>query len=181
MDTVWVLGDQLNRDVGALRGKEPGDVRVLLVESRRKLGGRRWHRQRLHLYLASLRRFAGELEKAGFAVDHRRADDFESGLAAHRKAHAPGRVLAMEPSRFGAAERLRGFDVELVRNDQFLCHPDDFRAWAEGRKTLRMESFYRWQRQRLDVLMDDDEPEGGRWNFDEENREPPPGARRPSR
>jgi deoxyribodipyrimidine photolyase-related protein len=37
-----------------------------------------------------------------------------------------------------------------------------------------MEDFYRWQRKRLHVLMDGDEPAGGRWNFDEENRQPPP-------
>ena len=42
-----------------------------------------------------------------------------------------------------------------------------------------MEDFYRWQRRRLDVLMDGDEPVGGRWNFDSENREPPPAETRP--
>lgn len=174
MDTVWVLGDQLSRNTGALRDKGPGDVRVLLVESRKRLGARRWHRQRLHLYMTAMRRFAGELERAGFEVDHRQADDLAAGLEAHRKACSPERVLAMEPSRHGAAERMKRWDVELVRNDQFLCHPDEFRDWAEGKGSLRMESFYRWQRERLDLLMDDGEPAGGRWNFDEENREPPP-------
>jgi len=42
-----------------------------------------------------------------------------------------------------------------------------------------MEDFYRWQRRRLDVLMDGSEPLAGRWNFDSENREPPPGEARP--
>ena len=36
------------------------------------------------------------------------------------------------------------------------------------------DSFYRWQRRRLGVLMDGAEPAGGRWNFDHDNREPPP-------
>lgn len=33
-------------------------------------------------------------------------------------------------------------------------------------------SFYRWQRKRLDVLMDGDEPIGGSWTYDTMNREP---------
>jgi deoxyribodipyrimidine photolyase-related protein len=37
-----------------------------------------------------------------------------------------------------------------------------------------MEDFYRWQRRRLNVLMDGDEPCHGQWNFDAENRLPPP-------
>ncbi len=37
-----------------------------------------------------------------------------------------------------------------------------------------MEDFYREQRRRFDVLMDGDKPVGGRWNYDEDNREPPP-------
>ncbi len=58
METVWVFGDQLNRRVGPLAGRKAGDVRVLLVENQRRLQERRWHRQRLHLYVAAMRRFA---------------------------------------------------------------------------------------------------------------------------
>ena len=39
-----------------------------------------------------------------------------------------------------------------------------------------MEDFYRDARRRHGVLMDGDEPVGGRWNLDAENREPPPRA-----
>lgn len=42
-----------------------------------------------------------------------------------------------------------------------------------------MEDFYRWQRTRLDVLLDDGAPAGGRWNYDRDNREPPPTDGRP--
>ena len=55
-----------------------------------------------------------------------------------------------------------------------LCHPDEFARWAAGTRRLRLEDFYRWQRRRLGYLMDGDEPAGGRWNFDADNRQPPP-------
>ena len=69
MRTVWVLGDQLQRHVGPLADAEPDDTRVLVVESDALVVGRHWHRQRLHLVLAAMRRFADELAEAGFTVD----------------------------------------------------------------------------------------------------------------
>jgi deoxyribodipyrimidine photolyase-related protein len=69
--------------------------------------------------------------------------------------------------------------VGIVRSNQFLCHYEEFAAWAQGRRRLRNEDFYRWQRRRLGYLMDGDEPAGGRWNFDVENRKPPPADQRP--
>ena len=70
---------------------------------------------------------------------------------------------------------LEHLGVDIVRNDQFTCHYDDFASWANGRKSFKMEDFYRWQRSRLELMMDGaSEPAGGRWNFDHDNRERPP-------
>jgi len=55
-DTVWVLGDQLNRELGALRGATAQRARVLLVESTAKLASKRWHVQRAHLVITAMRR-----------------------------------------------------------------------------------------------------------------------------
>ncbi len=174
MQSVLVLGDQLNRRIGALAAADPGDARVLMIESRAMIEGRPFHRQRLHLVVAAMRRFAAELEDAGFAVDYRRAPSLRAGLDAHRRAHDPEAVVATEPNSRPVRKLLAGLGVEFVRSDQFLCHPDEFAEWAGDRTRLRMEDFYRWQRRRLGYLMDGDEPAGGRWNYDDENREPPP-------
>ena len=34
-----------------------------------------------------------------------------------------------------------------------------------------MESFYRWMRKRYNVMMDNDKPAGGQWNYDQKNRQ----------
>ncbi|MBA3303992.1 MAG: cryptochrome/photolyase family protein, partial [Acidimicrobiia bacterium] len=133
-----------------------------------------YHRQRLHLVLTAIRRFAAALRDAGFDVDHRRAPTLLEGLAAHRAEHRPGTVRATEPLSWGLERLVVRAGVELVRSNQFLCHRDEFATWASGRRRLVMEDFYRQQRQRLGYLMDGDQPVGGRWNFDAENREPPP-------
>ena len=174
VDTVWVLGDQLNRHFGALRDARTDRTRVLLVESAAKLASKRWHRQRAHVVVASMRRFAAGLRAEGFTVDHRRSASLAEGFREHVVDHAPERVTAMEPASWDGRDLLGRLDVEMVRSDQFLCHPDDFAEWVGDRRALRMEDFYRWQRRRLGYLMDGDEPAGGRWNFDADNREPPP-------
>ncbi len=174
METVWVLGDQLNRRIGALAEAHPSTHRILLVESRQHLERRPTHRQRLHLVVTAMRRFAGELREEGFEVDFRQSPDMAGGLAAHRGEH-DGAVVVTEPNSRSGRRFMDRHGVRQVASDQFLCHPSDFARWADGRKALRMEDFYRWQRTRLGYLMDGDEPVGGRWNYDSENREPPPG------
>jgi deoxyribodipyrimidine photolyase-related protein len=173
MDTVLVLGDQLNRAIGALAAADPATHRVLLVESEWKTG-QPLHRQRLHLVLTAMRRCAEELRAEGFEVDHRRSRNLASGVAEHRAEFAPVRVVATEALSRRSERHLADAGVEFIRSNQFLCHRDDFAAWAGDRESLRMEDFYRWQRRRLGYLMDGDEPVEGRWNFDAENREPPP-------
>jgi deoxyribodipyrimidine photolyase-related protein len=107
-------------------------------------------------------------------VDHRRASSFAEGLAEHRRHHRPGRVRATEPLSWNGRRMLAAAGVEVVRSDQMLCHHADFAAWAGGQRRLRMEDFNRWRRKATGYLMDGDEPAGGRWNFDAENRRPPP-------
>ena len=174
MKTVWVLGDQLHRGIGALRDATPAHSRVLLVESRAKLASKPWHRQRAHLVLSAMRHFAAELRTEGFEVDHRVAPSLRAGWREHVAEFAPSRVRAMSPASWDGVALLRELGVELVENDQFLCSAEQFAAFAATRRTVKMEDFYRWQRRRLGVLMDGAEPAGGRWNFDHDNREPPP-------
>jgi deoxyribodipyrimidine photolyase-related protein len=174
LPTVWVLGDQLNRDLGALRDITPETHRILMVESATKLSGKRWHRQRAHFVLAAMRRFADELRDSGFDVDYRSAESLRTGHEGHVVDFSPTEVIATEPASWDGLELLRELHVTIVRSNQFLCHYDDFAEWAGDRRQLKMEDFYRWQRRRLGYLMDGDEPVAGRWNFDDENRQPPP-------
>jgi len=178
LDTIWVLGDQLNRTVGPLAARAPGDCRVLMVESDTKRHSKRWHRQRLHLVLSAMRHFAQELRDEGFEVDYRHAPTLRAGLRAHVDEFDVDRVIAMEPMSWDGRVMLEELGIDIDRNEQFTCHYDDFAQWADDRKSFKMEDFYRWQRQRLDVLMDavgdEVEPAGGKWNFDHDNRERPP-------
>ena len=174
MITVVVLGDQLNRSIGALGDAQPATHRVLFVESRGKIASRPWHRQRAHFIVASMRRFAADLGTEGFDVDYRVAATMREGIEAHRNDHAPTAMIATEPNSYDARLLFQKLNIATVRSNQFLCHPDDFATFAATKKSFKMEDFYRWQRRRLGYLMSGNEPEGDKWNFDDENRQPPP-------
>jgi deoxyribodipyrimidine photolyase-related protein len=88
----------------------------------------------------------------------------------------PQRLVAVLPGEFrllqevsAACERSRIL-LDLREDRHFYCSPAQFGNWAGSRKELRLEHFYRHQRRRSGVLMDGAEPEGGRWNFDTDNR-----------
>ncbi|MFM8971429.1 MAG: cryptochrome/photolyase family protein, partial [Actinomycetota bacterium] len=162
--TIWVFGDQLNRGIGPLAGARPKVDRILMVESAEHLGRRPWHRQRAHLIVAAMRRFAIELAAEGFVVDLRRAPTYAAGLEAHRAEHSPGSVVAMAPSSIRGRRLVAALGVEIEPDERFLTDVADFEELFAGSKRRTMETFYRWQRRRLGYLMDGDEPVTGRWN-----------------
>jgi deoxyribodipyrimidine photolyase-related protein len=174
MISVWVLGDQLNLKIGALAEAKPKTHRVLIIESQNKIGSRPWHIQRAHFLVTSMRRFALELQEKGFEVDYRHAATMAEGFQQHVAQFSPTSVVATEPNSVTARQLLQRLHVATVPSNQFLCHTSLFEQFSEGKKSLKMEDFYRWQRKRLGYLMDGANPVGGEWNFDKDNREPPP-------
>ena len=172
--TIWIFGDQLNQNIASLEGRSPEDCRVLLVESQQKIFSKPWHAQRQHLIVSAMSHFAEELRAEGYEVDYRHAASMRAGLEIHREETSVTEVVAMEPNSWTASQLLDELGVQRVPNNQFLCSSEDFVRWSQSRKSLRMEDFYRWQRKRHEILMDGTEPLAGRWNFDAENRKPPP-------
>ena len=173
-NTVWVFGDQLNRSIGALSTAKPDSDRVLIVNAADKFAGRPWHPARAALISRAMANFADELRAEGFEVDYRNAPTMRAGVTAHRNEYSPLAVRVTEPNSFTARRLVKELNVVSVASNQFLCHPTEFNGWASDRKNFKMEDFYRWQRRRLGYLMDGEQPAGGEWNFDEDNRERPP-------
>jgi deoxyribodipyrimidine photolyase-related protein len=172
--TIWVFGDQLNRAIGALATATPESHRVLLITADDKIQSRPWHPARVALITRAIEAFAEELRAEGFAVDHRHAPSMRAGVSAHQATYAPSRIVVTEPNSVAARQLVSELGCDVVQSNQFLTHPTAFATWADTRKSFKMEDFYRWQRRRLGYLMDAQEPAGGEWNYDEQNRERPP-------
>ncbi|MFD3457170.1 cryptochrome/photolyase family protein [Streptomyces sp. NPDC058691] len=172
----WLFGDQLGPHFldPAGGGPDPG-APVVMIEARSVLARRRFHRAKAHLVLSAMRHRAAEL---GDRVHYVRAETYREGL---RKAVGKGPVTVCRPTSRAALGLVTALDgVEVLPDRGFLVPSADFAAWVDGRESgrLRLEDFYRWVRRSHDLLMDGDDPVGGRWNLDHDNREPPPRDRR---
>jgi deoxyribodipyrimidine photolyase-related protein len=139
------------------------------------------HKARTALFLAAMRHFRDALRGRGITVEYRElgqhaARTLAEALRTDLERLRPGRVIMVPAGEYRVAADLRaavasaGLDLELAPDDHFFITPGEFEAWARGRKELRLEHFYRWMRRRTGLLMEADEPAGGRWNFDGENR-----------
>ena len=171
---IYIPFDHLHRSFGALKDADPAHDLIALVESERMTSGRKWHKERLFFLISSARHFAQSLESEGFTVEYIKAPTTIDGLDVISAKHKNLPILCAEPSSFTQYEALVKYGVSFVDNDFFLTPRPLFKQWADEQKTFLMENFYRKQRIRLGVLMEGKEPVGGAWNFDKDNRLPPP-------
>ncbi|WP_076363457.1 cryptochrome/photolyase family protein [Phaeovulum vinaykumarii] len=177
---ILVLGDQLSEHLSALRQAEKGRDIIVMAEVMAEATHVPHHPQKIALFLTAMRKFAARLRAQGHRVAYGRLDDPETAPSIPaellRRAAETGatRIVATTPGdwRLIAALEALPLPVEMRPDDRFLCSAEDFARWAEGRKQLRMEWFYREMRRRTGLLMQDGQPLGGRWNFDAENRKP---------
>ena len=171
---IYIPFDHLHRKFGALKDADPKTDVIAFVESKRMTTGRNWHKERLFFLISSARHFAKDLEAEGFTVEYVKADTTTAGLAIIQAKYKELSIVCAEPSSFTQTTQLAEFGVEFVENDFFLTPRPLFKLWAEKQKSFLMESFYRAQRIRLGILVEGKDPVGGSWNFDKENRLPPP-------
>ena len=171
---IYIPFDQLNVEYGAMRVAEKESDQIVLIESQRMITGRQWHKQRLQFLISSARHFARELEDSGWQVTYLKSATTVDGLLAMQKAHPGSEVTSATPNSFRLKQQLQDFGVTFVENDFFLTSANLFETWAEKQTSFTMENFYRSQRKRLNILMDGTQPLGGSWNYDADNRVPPP-------
>ncbi len=170
--TFFVLGDQLSTDVAPWPDLST-DAIILMVESGHLVSSPR-HLTRTALYVSAMRAFAQRVASLGYHVDYRISPSFRQGIEDHRSEFHPDRIVMNQPRGRRATRLLSQLNVEFLPDPFFLTDLEKFRERFKGKSGGSMEQFYRSQRREFDVLMDGDQPVGGRWNFDEENRKPLP-------
>lgn len=179
---ILILGDQLTDSLSALQQGDKATDIVVMAEVMDEASYVRHHPKKIALVLASMRKFAGHLRDDGWQVRYTALDDPDNSGSIPgellRRADESGatEVLATSPGEWRLIGLLNDMPLKttLLPDTRFICPLDEFEAWADGRKALRMEYFYRDMRRKTGLLMDGDSPAGGQWNFDQENRKPPP-------
>nr|WP_297429817.1 cryptochrome/photolyase family protein [uncultured Actinotalea sp.] len=190
MTVRWLFADQLGPH---FTEDADDDAPVLLVESLAAFRRRRFHRRKAHLVLSALRHRAAELGDRAVVVragTYSEALDRLPGLLAERGPATPGApaapdddapVSVVDPTSRaarGLVRRLAAQGTVVVLPERgWAVAPEEFAAWvaSRGRRRLLLDDFYRHVRRATGLLVQQDgAPVGGRWTFDDENREPPP-------
>ena len=177
-----ILGDQLSPEISSLKDADKSRDIILLCEVFDEAVYVKHHQKKIAFLFSAMRHFAASLSDAGWNVDYVRLDQdgnshsFSGEVARAVERHAPESVIATFASEWRVLTEMRDWEntlpcaVELRDDDRFYCSLDEFATWADGRKQLRMEYFYRELRRKTGILMSGNDPIGGQWNYDAENR-----------
>ncbi len=181
---IPVLGDQLSMGLSSLADVDPDSATILMMEVADEATYVRHHPRKIAFLFAAMRHHAAALRAAGWRVDYVALDDpdnagsFTAEVARAVGRHDPTRILVTEAGEWRvqamleAWETIFGIPVSIRPDTRFLCSHERFDNWASGRRELRMEFFYREMRRETGLLMDGDQPVGGQWNYDRDNRKP---------
>lgn len=183
-------------------GLSMSPARVVLVEDSLFFGDPHhpmmFHKQKLWLHRATMKRYEWQLKEQGFStlyleynsqVDVQMDDPIDSpsnSLLRHLETISQStklptcKILVAEPADFLLEKRLRrfcdqlGIDCQFLPSPQFINSREENAEYRQSKKRWFMGDFYKYQRRRLDVLMEGDQPSGGKWSFDEDNRKKVP-------
>ena len=184
---VLVLGDQLSHVLSSIRMAEKGRDVVVMAEVMDEATYVPHHPKKIALVLAAMRKFASALKHEGWTVAYTKLDDeantgsITGELVRRASEFDADEIIATIPGEWRLIDALNDLPlvVRQLPDDRFVTSPKEFADWAEGRKELRMEWFYRQVRRKTGLLMEEGEPVGGKWNYDSENRKPAPQDTRP--
>lgn len=169
-----VLGDQLFNTNKDLQG-----VDFVMVESREICTRFNYHKQKLTFTLACMREHRDLLKKENLNVNYyelREQKSFEEVLVELAEKYTEIAYYDISDKSFSRMinELAQKYfkKVSILENPQFLTSKQDFADYiATKNKRLLMNDFYIWQRKRLNLLIyTDNNPLGGSWSYDEDNR-----------
>lgn len=181
MKLKLILGDQLNLQHSWFKEVDSSEVFVLM-EMRQETDYAPHHIQKVVAFFGAMRNFSEVLKQAGHQVHYLALDDkanrqqLEANLNfLIEKFNADG-FAYMEPDEYRLDQQLKeyvlGLNIpsEVVGTEHFMTSRSELTEFFEGKKQLILEFFYRRMRKKFDILMQLDQPEGGQWNFDKNNR-----------
>ena len=165
-------------------------TRVVLIEDSLFFGDSRYpmqfHKQKLWLHRATMKRYEQTLKAKGHQTLYLDYNAKPESLKTHLRkikrtmTSSPQKLIVAEPTDFMLEKRLNRFCSQLKFKCHFVPTPGFINQQHEnleyrvGKKRWFMADFYKFQRKRLDILMDGGEPTGGKWSFDEDNRKKVP-------
>jgi deoxyribodipyrimidine photolyase-related protein len=178
---ILLLGDQCSSSVTSLRGVKSSDT-ILMAEVNEEATYVKHHKKKIAFVFSVMRHFAAELKAKKLKVKYIYIDDPENSgsitgeIQRLLKTTKFEQVVVTEPGEYRLLREIKGWQklfglpVKIMPYERFIASHKEFETWANNRKQLTMEFWYRQMRRKTNLLMDGDKPVGGKWNFDKQNR-----------
>jgi len=168
-------------------GLSPRPDRVVLLEEPLFFGDpqypAKFHKQKLWLHRATMARYMSRLRAQGhdvICVDYAADAAFSDKALAELSQDGIRTVSFCDPVDHTLSRRLTraastaAIKIAVLPTPGFLNSAAENASFKGGKKRWFMAEFYKYQRRRLNVMMEGDEPQGGQWSFDEDNRKKVP-------
>lgn len=177
-----IMGDQLNASHSWYKKKD-NSVLYLIAQLHQETSYVKHHIQKIAAFFLSMQAFAKALESAEHHVLHLTLEDTKEhrdldALILHIcEQYQIQHFEYQQPDEYRLFKQLKNIDFktldishDCVDSEHFILPFDEINDYFDEGKATRLENFYRKMRKRHDTMMDGDEPQGGKWNFDADNR-----------
>ncbi|MGB3149805.1 MAG: cryptochrome/photolyase family protein, partial [Maribacter sp.] len=176
-----ILGDQLNQQHSWFDTVDT-DVTYIMAEMRQETDYVKHHIQKVVAFFLAMRSFSEELEEKGHRFiylqisNQENPQDLEAIVKKYTKSTSAKKFEYQRPDEHRLDEQLKSIcinltiETEVFDTEHFYTSRYELKKFFDGKKQLIMENFYRMMRKKHDVMMVNNQPEGGKWNFDHSNR-----------
>ena len=179
---ILILGDQLSYQISSLKTCDKSADVILMCEVMNEANYVKHHKKKIAFLFSAMRHFANSLEADGYNVRYTKLGDannsgsFAGEIARVKQEQNFKKIIVTHPGEYRVLQELKSVGAEILEDDRFLCNSHEFAEWADSRKQVTMEYFYREMRKKYNILMEAGNPIGGKWNYDLQNRKPPKGG-----
>lgn len=176
-----ILGDQLNQNHSWFSTVDE-QVLYCIFEMRQETDYVQHHIQKVIGFFAAMRAFSAQLQHQGHKVvyftinDAENQQDLEQNIKLLIEQNGIQHFEYQVPDEFRLDEQLKSICGNIsissasFDTEHFLTTRDELAGFFEGKKQLLMERFYRYMRKKHHILINGEQPEGGTWNYDHNNR-----------
>ena len=173
-----VLGNQLFPQKHLNKYK---DSTFFMCESYDLCTFQKHHKLKLILFLSSMRSYADQLKKNKFKVNYIDINkdfkiSYEKKLENYINKNKFKELTSFEiEDKFFENKiiifcKKNNIKLTFIQSPMFLNSRDEFKSYLSQTKKPFMANFYKIARSKLDILMVNNKPKGGKWSFDEDNR-----------
>lgn len=176
-----ILGDQLNQQHSWFKEKD-ANITYVMMEMRQETDYVVHHIQKITAFFAAMRLFRNFLEEKQHKViyfhinNEENAQSLEKNIENLIKKYDFEQFEYLLPDEYRLDEQLKGLckSLKIKTNfkdtEHFYTEREEVANFFNGKKQLIMENFYRMMRKKHNIMMEGNDPLGGKWNFDEANR-----------